>query len=523
MFEDGTSVRQVTVGPGAQPRPDVVAGGRRDRVRARLRGRSRPLLGRRRRQRRAAAHDGPPRRRGARLGPDGRDRVRPRRRHLPQGARAPRPAAERRRGRRPRPRVVARRPPDRLHAPGRRARRRARASKRRRPARLRELWVMRANGSHAAAAEEAARRRLLPRLVAGRALDRVRDGPQRPARALHGARRPAARLRQVASRAADPRAIDWQPRGRDPVIAAAGDIACDPDLTRFATGLGTSAACHMLQTSDLLMKMDLSAVLAARRPPVRGRHPGQVPALLRPDLGPAEGADAPGGRQPRVPHPGRRAATSTTSTARRRRRPGRARATRATTPTTSAPWHVVDAQLPVLAPARPTTRTTPTARRARRRSSGCGPTSPPTRPRCTLALWHHPMVQLRSRRGVNDRPAALPGALRRRRRGAPDRPRPRLRALRADGRAQPTATPPAACASSSSARAARATTGSSFRQPNSEVRDDATFGVLKLTLRPERLPLGVRHGRRPGVVRRTRARTPATERARDASRHAARP
>ena len=33
MFEDGTSVRQVTVGPGAEPRPDVVAGRRRDRVR----------------------------------------------------------------------------------------------------------------------------------------------------------------------------------------------------------------------------------------------------------------------------------------------------------------------------------------------------------------------------------------------------------------------------------------------------------------------------------------------------------
>ena len=47
----------------------------------------------------------------------------------------------------------------------------------------------------------------------------------------------------------------------DPVIAAAGDIACDPDLTRFGTGLGTSDACHMLQTSDLLMEMDLSAVL----------------------------------------------------------------------------------------------------------------------------------------------------------------------------------------------------------------------------------------------------------------------
>ena len=45
------------------------------------------------------------------------------------------------------------------------------------------------------------------------------------------------------------------------MVAAAGDIACDPDLTRFATGLGTRDACHMLQTSDLLMKLDLSAAL----------------------------------------------------------------------------------------------------------------------------------------------------------------------------------------------------------------------------------------------------------------------
>src|SRR6185436_9589979 len=66
---------------------------------------------------------------------------------------------------------------------------------------------------------------------------------------------------QVGSRASDPRALDWQARGRDPVIAAAGDIACDPDLTRFGTGLGTNDACHMLQTSDLMLKMDLSAVI----------------------------------------------------------------------------------------------------------------------------------------------------------------------------------------------------------------------------------------------------------------------
>ena len=69
------------------------------------------------------------------------------------------------------------------------------------------------------------------------------------------------RLRRIASAGTDARSLDWQPAGGDPVVAAAGDIACDPDAARFATGLGTSGNCHMLQTSDLLMKMDLSAVI----------------------------------------------------------------------------------------------------------------------------------------------------------------------------------------------------------------------------------------------------------------------
>ena len=208
--------------------------------------------------------------------------------------------------------------------------------KRRRPARLRELWVMRANGSHAR------RLRKLPADVSspawspdGRAIAFAMGRSGR--RGLYTVRTTGGGLRQVASRAADPRAIDWQARGRDPVIAAAGDIACDPDLTRFATGLGTSNACHMLQTSDLLLKMDLVGGAAARRPPVRERHPGQVPALLRPDLGAAEGADAPGRRATTSTAPPARPATSTTSTAPGSPTAPRARATRATTPTTSAP------------------------------------------------------------------------------------------------------------------------------------------------------------------------------------------
>jgi Tol biopolymer transport system component len=138
---------------------------------------------------------------------------------------------------------------------------RARKGKKRRPApRLRELWVMRAGGGHA---------RRLKKLRAdvsspawspdGRSIAFAMGRNGR--RGLYTLRTTGRGLRQVASRAADPRAIDWQARGRDPVIGTAGDIACDPDLTRYSTGLGTRDACHMLQTSDLLLKMDLSAVI----------------------------------------------------------------------------------------------------------------------------------------------------------------------------------------------------------------------------------------------------------------------
>jgi Tol biopolymer transport system component len=136
---------------------------------------------------------------------------------------------------------------------------RTRKGKKRRP-RLRELWVMRAGGGHAR------RLKQLPADVSspawspdGRSIAFAmgRDGR----RGLYTLRTTGTRLRQVVSRAADPRAVDWQPRGRDPVIRAAGDIACDPGLTRYGTGLGTRDACHMLETSDLLLKMDLSAVI----------------------------------------------------------------------------------------------------------------------------------------------------------------------------------------------------------------------------------------------------------------------
>jgi acid phosphatase type 7 len=46
-----------------------------------------------------------------------------------------------------------------------------------------------------------------------------------------------------------------------PVIAAAGDISCDPADPNYQGGAGTADACHMLATSDLLVGGGFDAVL----------------------------------------------------------------------------------------------------------------------------------------------------------------------------------------------------------------------------------------------------------------------
>ena len=49
--------------------------------------------------------------------------------------------------------------------------------------------------------------------------------------------------------------------GSDPVIAAAGDIACDPANSNYNAGLGTATSCRQQYTSDLLADQGLAAVL----------------------------------------------------------------------------------------------------------------------------------------------------------------------------------------------------------------------------------------------------------------------
>src|SRR5258708_25216015 len=57
------------------------------------------------------------------------------------------------------------------------------------------------------------------------------------------------------------RATPVQAATSDPVIAVAGDIACDPTNSNFNGGNGSSNACRELSTSNLLVNANLAAVL----------------------------------------------------------------------------------------------------------------------------------------------------------------------------------------------------------------------------------------------------------------------
>jgi hypothetical protein len=52
------------------------------------------------------------------------------------------------------------------------------------------------------------------------------------------------------------------PATGDPVVAAAGDIACDPGDPGFAGGTATTTACRMRATADLLAAINPTAVLS---------------------------------------------------------------------------------------------------------------------------------------------------------------------------------------------------------------------------------------------------------------------
>jgi acid phosphatase type 7 len=131
----------------------------------------------------------------------------------------------------------------------------------------RDLYLMTASGAH---------RRLLTRLPGdesepawspnGRWIAfSHRRGRKRWIYVFRVGRRPLTRLssrfhRLTSTRSAS-RSPSWQPTGFDPLIAAAGDIACDPASPSFNGGVGRGGRCRELSTSNLLLRMDLARVL----------------------------------------------------------------------------------------------------------------------------------------------------------------------------------------------------------------------------------------------------------------------
>jgi hypothetical protein len=91
----------------------------------------------------------------------------------------------------------------------------------------------------------------------------------------------------------------------DPVIMAAGDIACDPTDPGYNGGAGTADRCHQQATSDLLLSTPLDAVLplgdiqydsatTARINAVYAPTWGRVKSISRPILGNHESGTATG-------------------------------------------------------------------------------------------------------------------------------------------------------------------------------------------------------------------------------------
>jgi chitodextrinase len=58
-----------------------------------------------------------------------------------------------------------------------------------------------------------------------------------------------------------PGRLESQAATGDPVIAAAGDIACDPTSSSYNGGNGTSGSCHAMKTSNMLVNGGFAAVL----------------------------------------------------------------------------------------------------------------------------------------------------------------------------------------------------------------------------------------------------------------------
>jgi acid phosphatase type 7 len=70
----------------------------------------------------------------------------------------------------------------------------------------------------------------------------------------------SARVRRLTTSGSRAGLPSWQPTGLAPMVAAAGDIACDPESPYFNDGLGIPGTCRQKLTSDLLLREDLTDV-----------------------------------------------------------------------------------------------------------------------------------------------------------------------------------------------------------------------------------------------------------------------
>src|SRR4051812_7041555 len=84
------------------------------------------------------------------------------------------------------------------------------------------------------------------------------------------------------------------------VIAAAGDIACDPSDPNFHNGTGTSTACRQLSTSNVLVSGDFEAVLALGDLQYNSGSLDDFRQAYDPTWGRVKSITYPGGRQPRI-------------------------------------------------------------------------------------------------------------------------------------------------------------------------------------------------------------------------------
>ena len=225
---------------------------------------------------------------------------------------------------------------------------------------------------------------------------------------------------------------------------------------------------------------------------------------VRPELGSPQAADQARAGEPRVPGPPARRATSTTSTASGLRR----------APAGERGRGLLQLRRRQLARGRAQLRV-----RAGRRLRPGSPQGQWLRAdlaahpaACTLAFWHHPRFssgrhERTEGKHVRDCWQALYDG---ERRPGPQRPRALLRALRARRRPTGALTVRAACASSSSAPAARVASGYVTSAPNSELRENRYYGVLKLTLQRGQLRLGARHHAQGSRSRRRDVELPLT-------------